>query len=71
MYLLSLVQKLSVLLQDLFIKLWVKQKALALSLHHWGAEVSETLLQMIPRDLQLKKKTKNIINEYLKFSNLH
>lgn len=51
----SLVEKLSLLLQDLFIKLRVKQEAAALSLRHRTAEVSQTLLEMIHRDPQLKE----------------
>lgn len=57
MYLFFLIEKLSLLLQDLFIKLRVKQEAATLSLHQRRAEVSETLLEVILRDPQLKQQT--------------
>ena len=53
MYLFSLIQELSLLLQDLLIKLRVEQKAATLSLSQRTAEVSETLLEAILRDPQL------------------
>lgn len=55
MYLFSLIQEPSLLLQDLFIKLRVKQEAAALSLRQRTAEVSETQLEVILRDPQLKE----------------
>lgn len=54
MYLFFLMEKLSLVLQDLFVELRVKQEAAALSLRQRGAEVSETLLEMMLRDGQLK-----------------
>lgn len=60
MYLLSLIQELRLLLQDSFIELRVKQEAAALSLHHRAAEVSETLLEEVLRDAQLKEETLSI-----------
>lgn len=56
-YLFSLTQQLSLLLQDLFVKLRVKQEAAALSLRQRTAEVSEALLEAILRNPQLKEES--------------
>lgn len=57
MYLLSLIQELSLLMQDLFIKLRVKQEAVTLSFNQRTAEVSKTLLEVFLRDPHLKEDT--------------
>lgn len=64
MYLFFLMEKLSLLLQDLFIELRVKQEAATLSLRQRRAEVSETLLEMILRDGQLKSQMLRDIISY-------
>ena len=68
MHLFSLTQQLSLLLQDLLIKLGVKQEAVTLSLHQGAAELSETPLEAIARDHQLEEETlwRVITHEYFK-----
>lgn len=56
-HLLPLTQQLSLLLQDLLIKLGVKQEAATLSLHQGAAELSETPLEAILRDPHLEGET--------------
>lgn len=55
-YLFFLVQKLRLLLQDLLIKVRVKQEAATLPLHQGRAEVSATLPEVILRDPQLEER---------------
>lgn len=67
-HLFPLTQQLSLLLQDLLIKLGVKQEAATLSLHQGAAELSETPLEAILRDPHLEEETlrRVITHEYFK-----
>lgn len=56
-YLLPLTQELSLLLQDLLVKLGVEQEAAAFPLHHRAAETTEALLEATLSDSQLKEET--------------
>lgn len=60
-YLLCLMESLSRLLQDLFIKLRVNLEAASLSLHHRTAEFSQTLIQMRLRKRHLNTNRKALI----------
>lgn len=56
-YLLPLTQELSLLLQDLLVKLGIEQEAAAFPLHHGAAETTEALLEATLSDSQLKEET--------------